>query len=143
MNSKAGGWVSLIVILGVVALGYFNVPPAGPWIRHWFYRIKGAATPQAAPIGLNRKDPKAAAACRANLETIERAKAAIRGRGVARATGDATWAEIMGAMNLHQRQLLCPAGGTYDLGSMTQAAKCSIGGNQTPDAMDDHLIRSY
>jgi hypothetical protein len=141
MKSKLASFASFAVAAAIVALGYFNVPPAGPWIRHYFYRAKAAAQPPA--VGVNSKDPAAAASCRANLEMVERAKAGIRQRGNARATGTVSWKEVMAFHNLHQPQLLCPAGGAYDLGTMSQAAKCSIGGNQSTDPKDDHLIKSY
>ena len=143
MKDRLIHFITMAVIIGVVVCGVFNIRPVGPWVRHVYYRVVGGASSAMKSSGPSRGgNPADAQKCRENLRLIESAKAKTRTLGP-RAVGGVSWSEIMKELDLHQPKLLCPARGEYTLGSMTSAARCSIGGNSTPDPLDDHLIKSY
>jgi hypothetical protein len=81
-----------------------------------------------------------AAICRENLRQIELAK-----RKAAQASGltksAVTWQEIL--PHLGNRRPVCPSGGSYDIGSTTVFAKCSVSNNRTTDEADDHILKAF
>lgn len=83
-----------------------------------------------------------AALCRENLKRIESAKRAIHSRG-GFATGAVSWTEVEAHFGGALQVPRCPGGGEYYLGTMEQMARCSIGGNGTPDRGDDHLVIGF
>jgi len=141
--NKAASAIGTLLILAVIVMGVFNIGPVGHYARRIFYQAKGTVASAAKTTSSASKDPGQATACRNQLMMIESAKAGIRARGQGRAAGEISWGEVMKELNIHKPQLTCPAGGSYMLGSMSVAARCSISGNDTPDASDDHMIKSY
>lgn len=84
--------------------------------------------------------PKQAAQCRANLKRIESAKKAAAkksGISVGSISKDKVLKELGGKVPV------CPVGGSYSLGTLQIQARCSVGGNGTADAADDHLLANF
>ena len=95
----------------------------------------------AAPVAMQANNPAAAKQCRANLKTIESAK-----RAVASAKGNSIGAVSVTEVKKHLGGSMprCPAGGEYNLGSLQQAAGCTIGSNKTPGiSNEDHQISGF
>jgi hypothetical protein len=137
----------VIAALAAVALGFVDTRALMSRARGLFFRARSEAGRLSATPGLTG-NIQYAAACRANLQRIASAKQkAAQDRG--QALGAVTWEEVMRAMYPSRRpgaaaigQLIprCPAGGTYSLGTMEELPRCSIGGGDSFDRADDHLI---
>lgn len=92
------------------------------------------------PRGPATSAMQAAGACRQNLRRLESAKRAIHSRG-GFATGAVSWDAVLA--ELRTGRPVCPSGGEYRLGTIEQLPTCTVGGNGTAEADDDHAIRRF
>jgi len=83
----------------------------------------------------------AAAKCRETLKKIEAAKRAVAQKK-SQTVGTVPLKEVLDYLGW-QKLPACPSGGTYSLNTLERVASCSIGGNQTASAEDDHMIQNW
>ncbi|MEO8377846.1 MAG: hypothetical protein ABI579_09270 [Candidatus Sumerlaeota bacterium] len=140
--------IAIIAVVIAGALGLFDLNKAATTLQvetsniatkasEVAQRIPSAANVNIAATGDSMKN---AEACRENLRKIETAKrtiAARRGVTTSEVSADAIAKELGG------RIPMCPSGGQYVLGNNQVSARCTIGGNNTIDLSDDHLIQKF
>ena len=142
----------LIIFCGILgalfATGILNWDKSVGLVRHIFFRAKGtiSSVGKPSPIG----DLNKAKGCRENLKRLQAAKRkAAQDRG--QQVGEISWGEVLHALpNVPQGKLtsaqmqkytpICPAGGTYSLGTLEQVPRCSVAGQNTISLEDDHII---
>ncbi|MCC6548401.1 hypothetical protein IT570_14685 [Candidatus Sumerlaeota bacterium] len=145
--------VILLVIVGFAivvagALGLFDLRTATTAIQVQTSKIATKASeaaksiPNAANVDVAATGDtiKNSEICRANLRRIEGAKRTIAQRSgltVSEVSAEAVAKELGG------KPIVCPSGGQYILGNNQVVARCSIGGNNTVDPSDDHLIQKF
>ncbi|MBI1291946.1 hypothetical protein GC173_12010 [bacterium] len=134
-----------IIAIGVILLAgafYLGILDFGYWRSRVGYEVN-SATRGLMPSGPSESPAQArsrAATCRENLRRIELAKRkAAAASGLTKA--DVTWAEL--TPHLGKQRPACPSGGTYNIGSTTVMAKCSISNNHTTDDADDHILKAF
>lgn len=126
MDRKTWSSLTTVLLILVVLIGYFNIPPAGPWIRSIFFNtrallVNASRSPAQAPVG----NPGTAAGCLANMRQIEAAKVKIRQE---RGAGAVTWDDINRAAGRPVGAIWrCPGGGIYILGTLEVTVRCSLG----------------
>jgi hypothetical protein len=142
----------LIIFVAIFAVlfgtGILNWNKTVGWLRHAFFRAKGAASEigKPGPTG----DLNKARICRDNLKRIQAAKRkAAQDRG--QQVGEITWGEILHAMpnvppgkltpaQIQKYMPTCPSGGTYTQGTLEQVPRCTVSGQNTLTLEDDHII---
>ncbi|HNM46298.1 MAG TPA: hypothetical protein PKH51_04700 [Candidatus Sumerlaeota bacterium] len=144
--------ILIVVAAGAViiagALGLFDLRTATTAIQVQTSNIatkaeevaKGIPNAANVDIAATGDTIKNAAACRENLTRIETAKRTIAQRSgltTSEVSANAILKELGG------RAPVCPSGGKYILGNNQVVARCSIGGNNTVDPSDDHLIQKF
>ncbi|MBX7247342.1 MAG: hypothetical protein K1X53_17750 [Candidatus Sumerlaeaceae bacterium] len=151
MNKKGIIIVSavVLVVVGAFVLGFADSESAIGKIRYIFFAAKGEVANLGAKAPSNT--PQLAAQCKENLKRIQRGKVGAgekRGNNI----GGVTWEEVCTAMfptevqlksnpaRLEQMKPKCPCGGTYQLGTMQEMPKCSIGATQGSSSELTHAI---
>jgi hypothetical protein len=139
-----------LVVGGLLVFGIVDRESVVGWVRHYIFRVRGAAAQVASNTGKTGNLANAKM-CRDNLGRIQagKRKAAFnRGQNV----GAVSWEDALKAMDALPAGRLtdqvinaaipkCPEGGQYSLGDLLQVPRCSIGGNNSLDLDDDHIIR--
>jgi hypothetical protein len=140
----------VLVVGGLLVFGIVDHVSALGWVRNIFFRARGAASQVSVNTGKTGNLANAKM-CRDNLGRIQagKRKAAFdRSQNV----GAVSWEDTLKAMNALPAGRLtdqvinaaipkCPEGGQYSLGDLLQVSRCSIGGNNSLDLDDDHIIR--
>lgn len=149
MGTALGKIVVVILLLGGAAVGaafYLGILDWRSAKTQARVQMSGVATEvrSAVDSGLGTGGGKSAAAgaaeCRQNLQRIDAAKKTAAQRSGSE-VGDISWDKVL--EQLGGKKPVCPSGGTYTLGNLQTNPRCSIGGANTTDRSDDHLLASY
>ncbi len=147
MKQRIAFVVAVLAVGAGIFLGFVDLDKVNMGFRRVFFQARG----EVMKVGVTPNqmgNVAQAQQCRAILQRLSAAKRqAAQNRG--QAVGTVSWEEVMRAMypreNLtpaRMQQLMprCPGGGTYTLGTLEVVPKCSIGGNSSLAADDDHMI---
>jgi len=136
------------VVGGLLLIDLLTYRQSIAWARYFFFKGRasiGQAAREPRPV-----DIRAAATCREQLRQIQAAKRKVaQQRGVA--AGPISYDDLLRALaryparrvaphTLHQYFPRCPAGGTYTIGNLEQAPRCSLAGQGTVRLDDDHVV---
>lgn len=149
MGTVLGKIVVVIVLLAAAAVGaafYLGILDWRSAKTQARVQMSGVATEvrSAVDSGLSTGGGKSAAAgaaeCRQNLQRIDAAKK-VAAQKSGSEVGEVSWSQVLD--HLGGSKPVCPSGGTYTLGNLQTNPRCSVGGANTTDRSDDHLLASY